>query len=122
VLAPLAVLPAAMVFVLTVWATTYVSLGSVLASLVLPAVAYASGSPGPAVIVACAAAALILFRHHSNVKRLLAGTERRLGGREASAPLSSATLRVKRAAALSQAPMLGSPSREDVGAGEHGEE
>ena len=84
VLAPLAVLPAVMVFVLTVWATKYVSLGSMLASLLLPAIAYATGSPGPAVIVACAAAALILSRHHSNLMRLLAGTERRLGGREAS--------------------------------------
>ena len=87
VLAPLAVLPAVMVFVLTVWTTRYVSLGSMLASLVLPAIAYATGSPAPAVIVACAAAVLILFRHSSNLMRLLAGTERRLGGREASAAL-----------------------------------
>lgn len=87
VLAPLAVLPAVMVFILTVWTTRYVSLGSVLASLVLPAIAYATGSPAPTVIVACAAAVLILFRHSSNLMRLLAGTERRLGGREASAAL-----------------------------------
>jgi acyl phosphate:glycerol-3-phosphate acyltransferase len=87
VLAPLAVLPAVVVFILTVWTTRYVSLGSVLASLVLPAIAYATGSPAPAVIVACAAAVLILFRHSSNLMRLLAGTERRLGGREAPAAL-----------------------------------
>src|SRR6266571_154127 len=99
-----AVLPAVMVFVLTVWATRYVSLGSVLASLVLPATAYATGSPRPAVIVACAAAALILFRHHSNFMRWLAGTERRLGGREASAALARATVRVSGAATLSQTP------------------
>src|SRR2546422_2326471 len=122
VLAPLAVLPAVMVFVLTVWATKYVSLGSVLASLVLPAIAYATGSPAPAVIVACAAAALILFRHHSNFMRLLAGTERRLGGREASTAPASATARVRRAEPLSQAPVGGSRRREDARPREHREE
>jgi glycerol-3-phosphate acyltransferase PlsY len=87
VLAPLAVVPAVTVFILTVWTTRYVSLGSLLASLVLPATAYATGSPAPTIIVACAAAVLILFRHSSNLMRLLAGTERRLGGRDASAAL-----------------------------------
>jgi glycerol-3-phosphate acyltransferase PlsY len=91
VLAPFALIPAVMLFVLTVWATRYVSLGSVLASLALPAVAYATGSPGPTVIAACAAAALILFRHQSNLMRLFAGTERRLGRQEAPAVLASAT-------------------------------
>jgi glycerol-3-phosphate acyltransferase PlsY len=90
VLAPFALIPAMMLFVLTVWATRYVSLGSVLASLALPSVAYAAGSPGPAVIAACAAAALILFRHQSNLMRLFAGTERRLGRQEPSAALASA--------------------------------
>ena len=89
VLAPFAVIPAMMLFVLTVWATKYVSLGSVLASLALPAIAYATGSPGQAVIATCAAAALILFRHHSNLTRLFEGTERRLGRRDASAALAS---------------------------------
>ncbi len=121
VLAPRAVLLAVMVFVLTVWATRYVSFGSVLAALVLPATAYATGSPRPAVIVACGAAALILFRHHSNFMRWLAGTERRLGGREASAALARATVRVRGAATLSQAPVAGPRSREDAGPHEHRE-
>jgi glycerol-3-phosphate acyltransferase PlsY len=88
VLAPFAVIPAMMLFVLTVWATKYVSVGSVLASLALPAIAYATDGPGPTVIAACAAAALIVFRHHSNLTRLFEGTERRLGRREASAALA----------------------------------
>ena len=91
VLAPLALIPAVMLFVLIVWATRYVSLGSVLASLALPAAAFATGSPGPTVIAACAASALILFRHQSNLIRLFAGTERRLGRPEAPAVLVSAT-------------------------------
>ena len=69
------------IFVIAVWVTKYISLGSMLASLMLPAIAYALGSPMPAVGAACAAAAMIVFRHRSNVARLRTGTERRLGVR-----------------------------------------
>jgi glycerol-3-phosphate acyltransferase PlsY len=81
VLTPAAIAPALAVFVGTVWMTKYVSLGSVLATLALPPIAYATGSSVPVVLVACAACALILFRHRSNVVRLRTGTERRLGVR-----------------------------------------
>jgi acyl phosphate:glycerol-3-phosphate acyltransferase len=81
VLTPAAVGPAFAVFVGTVWITKYISLGSVLASLALPPIAYAMGSPEPVVVVACIASALIVFRHRSNVVRLRTGTERRLGAR-----------------------------------------
>jgi acyl phosphate:glycerol-3-phosphate acyltransferase len=81
VLTPAAAIPALAVFVTTVWTTKYVSLGSVLASLALPPIAYAIGSPAPVVIVACGACALIVFRHRSNVVRLRTGTERRFGVR-----------------------------------------
>ena len=81
ILAPFALPPAFAVFVLTIWATRYVSLGSVLASIVLPPIAYATGSSAPAVAVAFAAATLIVFRHRSNLFRLRTGTERRLGAR-----------------------------------------
>jgi glycerol-3-phosphate acyltransferase PlsY len=80
-LTPLAVPPALAVFVGTVWLTKYVSLGSVLASLALVAVAYALGSPVPAVVAAGGAAAINIFRHRSNLMRLRSGTERRLGVR-----------------------------------------
>ena len=77
-----AVAPALAVFISTVWFTKYVSLGSVLATLALPPIAYATGSPvAGVVVVACAACALIVFRHRSNVVRLRTGTERRLGAR-----------------------------------------
>jgi glycerol-3-phosphate acyltransferase PlsY len=81
VLTPAAVPPAIVLFVAAVWLTRYVSAGSILATLVLPPVAYAMGSPAAAVAAAFAAAALILFRHRSNLVRLRAGTERRLGAR-----------------------------------------
>lgn len=78
VLTPLAVPPAIVVFVAAVWATKYVSLGSTLASVALPPLAYALGSPAPAVAAALAASAIIVFRHRSNLRRLCAGVERRL--------------------------------------------
>ncbi len=81
VLTPAAVPPAMAVFVAAVWLTKYVSAGSVLATLALPPIAYALGSPAPAVLSAFAAAALIVFRHRSNLARLRTGTERRVGAR-----------------------------------------
>jgi glycerol-3-phosphate acyltransferase PlsY len=80
-LTPAAVPPALAMFAAVVWLTKYVSLGSVLASLALPPVAYALGSPAPAVIAAAAASAIIVFRHRSNVLRVWLGTERRVGAR-----------------------------------------
>ena len=80
-LTPLAVMPSLAVFVAAVWLTKYISLGSLLASIALPALAYAAGSPAPAVIAAVAAATIIVFRHRSNLARLRSGTERRIGVR-----------------------------------------
>jgi glycerol-3-phosphate acyltransferase PlsY len=82
VLTPLAVAPAFTIFVVTVWVTKYVSLGSVLASVALPPIAYAYGSSASVIATALAACALIVFRHRSNLVRLQTGRERRLGARE----------------------------------------
>ena len=81
VLTPVAVPPVLAIFAAVVWLTEYVSLGSVLASMALPPLAYALGSPGPAVMAAAAASAIIIFRHRSNVQRVWTGTERRVGVR-----------------------------------------
>jgi glycerol-3-phosphate acyltransferase PlsY len=81
VLTPLAIPPALAIFLIAVALTKYISLGSLLATIALPPLAYAMGSPAPAVIAAFAAAAIIVFRHRSNVARLRTGTERRLGVR-----------------------------------------
>ena len=81
VLTPPAMVPALTIFALAVWVTKYISLGSVLATLALPPIAYVTGSPGPAVLAACAAATLIVFRHRSNLTRLQLGQERRFGVR-----------------------------------------
>jgi glycerol-3-phosphate acyltransferase PlsY len=81
VLTPIAVPPALLAFIVTVWGTKYISLGSIVASVALPPIAYATGASSASVGAACTAAALIIFRHRSNVLRLLGGTERRLGVR-----------------------------------------
>ncbi len=81
VLAPVATACAAGVFLVTVLVTRLVSLGSVAATITLPSVAWAIGAPVEVLAVATGAAALILFRHRSNIRRLLARSERRMGER-----------------------------------------
>lgn len=78
-LTPAATMGALLVFVATVSTTRYVSLGSVLATVTLPPLAYVLGAGQPELTVACATAALILFRHRSNLTRIWSGTERRVG-------------------------------------------
>jgi glycerol-3-phosphate acyltransferase PlsY len=79
VLTPLAVLAALGVFALSVWITKYISAGSVMASLALPPLAYVIGSPGSVVAASAVVAALVSFRHRSNLTRVRAGTEPRVG-------------------------------------------
>jgi glycerol-3-phosphate acyltransferase PlsY len=81
VLTPWAMLPALVVFVTTVWATRFISLGSVAATLTLGPVAYAMHAPDAVVIAASASAAIVVFRHRANLARVWRGTERRIGQR-----------------------------------------
>lgn len=78
-LAPLATAVAATLFVLTVWITRYVSLGSVLATAALPPLAWLTNNSVPVILGSVVAAALIIQRHRANLARLQQGTERRLG-------------------------------------------
>jgi glycerol-3-phosphate acyltransferase PlsY len=79
VLSPVATGVAAALFLITVWMTRYVSLGSIAATLALPPVAWWAGAPRAVVIAAAGTGALILFRHRANVRRLRSGTERKMG-------------------------------------------
>jgi len=81
VLTPAVAPPVLAIFVATVALTKYISLGSLVATIALPPIAYVTGSPLPAVLAAVAASAVIVFRHRSNVARLRTGTERRIGAR-----------------------------------------
>jgi len=80
-LAPIATAMAAAVFVATVWMTRYVSLGSILATAVLPTFIWMTSSPAPVIVGSVAAAVLVIERHRANLIRLREGTERRLGQR-----------------------------------------
>ena len=82
VLTPLATAVAGALFLIIVWATRYVSLGSIAATVALPPAAWITGEPGAVVGAAAGTGVLILFRHRGNIRRLLAGTERRLSGGE----------------------------------------
>ena len=79
VLSPVAAIIAAVAFVATVWRTRFVSLGSIVAALVLPVVEWLTPGPRLVDVGASVVAALILFRHRGNISRLLAHTERALG-------------------------------------------
>jgi glycerol-3-phosphate acyltransferase PlsY len=79
VLTPLAIGPSLAVFLCAVWMTRYISVGSILASVALPPIAYATGSPAPVLGAALAASTLIVIRHRTNLARVLAGTEQRIG-------------------------------------------
>jgi len=78
-LSPLPALAAAGVFAIIVARTRYVSLGSIVATIVLPVLEWLSPGPRGVDIGATAVAALILFRHRGNVMRLWTKREPVLG-------------------------------------------
>jgi hypothetical protein len=79
-LTPAAIMLAAVVWIVIVAAFRYVSLASRLASVTLPLGGWILGYPSIYAASAACAAALILWRHHENVKRLLSGTPPRAAG------------------------------------------
>ena len=79
IVAPLATVIALSGFTIIVWSTRYVSLGSVVATASLPALAWITDAPRSAIVGCLVAAALIIARHRGNLARLHSGTERRLG-------------------------------------------
>ena len=81
VLAPQATVAAAAVYALTVWITRYVSVGSIVASLLLPLLAYLANASTPVVASSIGVAMLVLYRHRANVSRLQSGNEWKLGHR-----------------------------------------
>lgn len=82
VLAPLSLLCCLAVFVLVVLLTRYVSLGSVIAMVLLPPVAgILFHAPRPIVMAASLTALIVVFKHLGNLKRLALGQERKLGAK-----------------------------------------
>jgi len=91
---PKAVLVSLVIFVIVLALSRYVSLGSILAALLFPVAAYFLYHPDwrPLMLTALISAVVIL-KHHQNIRRLLQGKENRLGGGKSS----QASAREKRA-------------------------
>jgi acyl phosphate:glycerol-3-phosphate acyltransferase len=75
---PIIVLPALAVFALVVWLSRYVSLGSLLAAATAPLAAWLLGYHQAAELY-LGIALLIALKHAGNIRRLLRGTESKLG-------------------------------------------
>jgi acyl phosphate:glycerol-3-phosphate acyltransferase len=85
----LALVPWALLIIFAVWIvvialTRYVSLASIAASLSLPVAAWLTGSSLTLVLITSAMTALAVYKHKSNIERLLKGTESRIGGRRST--------------------------------------
>jgi len=78
VLAPVAVLCAGVIFVAIVALTRYVSLGSIVAAVLIPVFVWLLSASQPLLTAAIVGAALIVFAHRGNIKRLAARTESRI--------------------------------------------
>jgi len=83
VLAPAAIAVAGLIFIGIVLLTRYISLGSMVAALVIPLVIWLQHEfvrpfpvPAPLLTVALLGACLIVFAHRENIARLLKGEER----------------------------------------------
>jgi acyl phosphate:glycerol-3-phosphate acyltransferase len=84
-LAPLQAAGALWVFIMVVGLTRYVSLGSILGAVSFPIFLALTRAHERFVLATLPIVAVILIRHAANVRRLVAGTESRLG-RKAGAP------------------------------------
>lgn len=69
------------VFILTALLTHFVSLASILATGLFPLWVILYGEPTQVFWAAAAGSALIIAKHHQNIRRLLAGTETKFGSR-----------------------------------------
>jgi len=89
-LAPVPIGLALLLFVVLVAIWRYISLGSIIAAAAFPALLYLlNHPPAPIVVGATAAAALIIAKHHANIRRLRNGTESKVGKKKAGSEVRS---------------------------------
>jgi glycerol-3-phosphate acyltransferase PlsY len=77
-LSPLGAAITLALFAVVFAASRMVSLGSIIASLVLPGILFALKTPLTYVLYAAGAALYVIIRHRANIQRILAGKENRL--------------------------------------------
>ncbi len=79
-LAPLQVALVLVIFGIIVAIWRYISLGSILATAAFPLLVYAMKHPPLPIVLGAAGSALIIIgMHHANIRRLIAGTESKVG-------------------------------------------
>jgi len=76
-LAPLAVAIALVLFAVLMFIWRYVSLGSIAAAAAMPLAVYFLGGSRIVTFVTLVIAAIVIMRHHENIKRLISGNENR---------------------------------------------
>lgn len=76
-LAPLAVLGALAVFILLVAIWRYISLGSIVAAAAMPLIIFFRPHSNELLVATALISAIVIIKHHTNISRLLAGTESR---------------------------------------------
>ncbi len=82
VLAPVPALAALGVWLVVLAVGRWVSLASLVGAAVFPLLVSILERPGPVILVGVSlAAVLIIVRHHSNIRQLIAGSEPRIGGK-----------------------------------------
>jgi acyl phosphate:glycerol-3-phosphate acyltransferase len=77
-LAPPATAIASLAFLVTTLWTRYISLGSVVGTVLVGPMAYLTSAPRSVVIGAVVTAAIVVQRHRENLRRVLAGVEHRI--------------------------------------------
>jgi glycerol-3-phosphate acyltransferase PlsY len=81
VLTPIAMLATLLIFILVTWRTRFVSVGSIVASSVLPLGVWLIYHNVYFLLASVLCGAMIIWRHKGNIERLRAGTENRLGSK-----------------------------------------
>jgi glycerol-3-phosphate acyltransferase PlsY len=82
IIAPKPLLIGIVIFLILIVVTRYVSLGSILAMLSLPAAIYFIQGDVEATVLGIAIFLMVVIRHGSNIHRLIQGKERKLGEKE----------------------------------------
>jgi acyl phosphate:glycerol-3-phosphate acyltransferase len=85
-----ALVPGALLITLAIWivvfvASRYVSLASIIAAAALPFTTWVTQQSSTMIFLTGAMAALAIYKHKSNIQRLLNGTENRMGRKRAGA-------------------------------------
>jgi glycerol-3-phosphate acyltransferase PlsY len=85
-LMPVSCLIGALVWLITFSLTRYVSLGSILAAVAVPAASWFRGNPLPLNLTITAIGLFVIIRHRSNITRLLNGTENKFAKKPPAQP------------------------------------